>query len=1150
MDLQNWLTENSLDGNIDSNILTLNNKQYYIFEAGEDEVIFDEHFRFALEDEFVQLLEKEGVQDIVFKFGEKWYFSPIEEPVLNILKYIGTSVVAEQGLDIPHLGVHGKYDFCNGSRDYSDWCIKAKFLGISTLAICEQDTLAGTLSFQIACKEASIKSILGETVTVTKNQEYQYKIKLYCINEEGWRNLLNINAQIKVFNEGFVTEQFILEHSKGLVCVIDCITDLSKIDFKKYQKIFGKDKLYYQFDLVEWSNPSKENEHLQIIKDYVNKWQSLINPVLVCDSYYLDKDESHIKKILNKMGQIGFQNESRNQHFKSINDIIEQCDELFGEQKDKCTEFVDKLLNNTLALSTLCDFKIKLGEIHLPAYEMTEVEQKEFDTVEDLFWNLISKGLEEKIIGKVEDESIYIDRVQEEVRVIEMGGFIPYFLITWDILNWCKNNDILTSIGRGSSAGSLVAYLLNIVKIDPLKYDLLFERFLSENRIGTSLPDIDNDIQSDRRDDVKRYIENRYGINYVTSIGTYGTFKAKAAIKDLGRNLNVDYSKTNYVTGLVPEDADFTEIFKVAVKSSKEKTSPLKSYIQQYPQVVENYPLIANQPGTVSIHAAGIIIIPKTYNGQSLTIYDWMPVKKMDGVIVTEWEGEQLEKAGYLKLDILGILQLQKFAEIIKLIEQNHKKKIDFDSMDLKESGVYELFQEGLNEDVFQFGAAGLKAYCKDLKPENIDDLIATVALYRPGPIESGSHKKYVNIKHGKESPEYDYMLEDITRNTYGLYCYQEQVMKAVHILGGLTLVEAEDVRKAMGKKIADKMEKYKVQFINGAIKNKCSELEAIAIWNKLERFASYGFNKSHAAAYAHVGFFSQWLKYKFPIEFWSICLRHSKQELISSRIGEMHKVSEVRVLPPDINESVDAFKPDFEKNHIFWSISSILQIGDVAMAELMKERNERGKFFSFEDFHYRIEKRVNKRQKMNLIMAGCFDIIENIKSPTERYALLKKFVNIIGEDLPEELTDPSLISKEHFWILKQKELTGFGTFDFEKIYKTNFKPVKNFPYLDPSTLQDVEMRGKYVTAVGIFSEVIDQKMKNKPGYFGKTTISSNDENMTCLIWDKIWPDWKDLVMSSKNKIVAVTAVIKYDEKYSFKNVIQTIDNTDIVVLN
>lgn len=441
MELSQWLEENHLCGEINSPFLTLNDKTYFIIEQSE-QPLFNDKFEFILPSLFFETeIETEFV---TFQFGRNWYWSSVEKPKLNILKYIGQSTVYSN--DFPYIGIHGVAELGNGSGDYVEWCKKAKFLGVETLGICEDSTLAGVLRFQIACKDIGIKSIIGETVVV-KDGENVYKLKLYCKNSVGWKNLLNINAQIKVFNDGWVNVEYIYEHSEGLICVIDSSTKLIPSMVKEWITLgFGED-IYYQFDPVEWANDTKETQHLELIRERVMNRVG-IKPILICDSYYLDKADSHIRKLLNTVSQIGFQNQSSDQYFKTTGDVLAQCDELFKNDK-KTNAFFDVLLKNTNAIGEQCNFEIKLKELHLPQYEMTKEEKKSYKTVDDLFWGLINAGMEEKIIGKVEDESTYWERVEKEVNVINKGGLRDYFLIIWDIINWCKKNDILTGFGRG-----------------------------------------------------------------------------------------------------------------------------------------------------------------------------------------------------------------------------------------------------------------------------------------------------------------------------------------------------------------------------------------------------------------------------------------------------------------------------------------------------------------------------------------------------------------------------------------------------------------------------------------------------------------------------------------------------------------------------
>ncbi len=1160
MELKEWLDQNKIQHHfLDTDVVEIKKlipegyRQvvYYVFVPRMNyeniETLFSSKFEFLFTEEERQFLQANEIENIVFEFGDKWFYSSIYKVELNILKYLGELNEQTQQALHTYLGVHGQYEICNGSRDYNDWCKKAKFLGVATLGICEEHTLAGTLNFQLACKKNGIKSILGETVKVVAEKE-EFKIKLYVIDKIGWNNLLHINKEIKVKNNNsHVSYEFVLSHSEGLVCVFQTNTVLDEELIDTYREAFS-DRLFYQLDFVEWSSPKYDKDYLQSILTYLKDYRGLIEPILICDSYYLDKDDAGIKKILNEIGKVGFKHQSKDQYFKSMTDVIEGALPLFEDSdKELILDQFTKSLGNLDALNKLCDFEIEVGVLHLPEYELNDFEAQLYESTEDLFWGLIGEGFDIKIKGKVKDEQTYLDRIEKEAKVILDAGLHHYFLILHDIIRWCSDNNILTGIGRGSAVGSLIAYIFNITKADPLKYGLLFERFLTESRASSGLPDIDTDISSDRRDEVKRYIEERYGVDNVVSIGTYGNFKMRAAVKDLSRVFGCDFAKTNYISSIINPECSYEELF-----SDAQNIAPLKHFIQDNVEIFSNIPLISLQPKTESIHAAGVVITPKIYKGENMTVFDWMPVKMMDGVLISEWEGESIEKVGFLKEDILGIKQLQKFSEILSLIESNHKVKIVLEDIDLTDRDVYNLFQEGFNEDVFQFGALGLKSYCRELKPENINDLIATVALYRPGPIENGIHKNYIKIKHGLKDIEYDHpLLEEVTKETYGLLVYQEEIMQVCVELAGFTLEESDAIRSAMGKKNMEKMESYRLQFIKGCIERSVDEFTAVKIWNKLESFAKYAFNKSHACAYAITGYCSQWLKFNFPLEFWTVALNYSDATEISRRIAELHKISSIKVLPPDINKSTNVFEHSVEDNEIYWSIGSIKFIGEKALENIITERDSNGKFFSFTDFYKRINKRsVNKRCVINLILAGCFDKIEKIESPVKRYELLNNYVSkILGEKLEDDLYKSDNIWKEYLWILKQKELTGYGYLDFKHIYNSYFlKDVSNSKngFIESMFLQEEESRGFNKCIVGVLTEVIQKNSKRGP--FGQIVVNCNDENITCLVWSEIWPDYKDLILQSVNKIICITGEIKLDT-FRNSNVLQTDLKTQISVL-
>lgn len=496
--LTNWITENLLS------VKEINERTIEIAEVGkflliepksfkesDKQLLFDNEFQIVLntiEDKYCN-----DVDFLLFEFGSKWYYTDSLTPeVIHPFKYLGKAEITFHESTVPVLGTHGGYELCGGSALYTDWCKKAKFLGVDTLGICELNTLAGTLDFQSSCKDAGIKPIIGETITILTTSKAKINIKIYVQDEEGWINLLWINKIINVDNTGeYITEEQLLNKdlkTEGLIVVLSPEVDLD-IYFQKFDFYFSD--VYYQIDFVEWSSQSRDEFWLNSLKHYLENYyiaeSTTLRPIIINDAYYLDKEDHIIRPSLNTIGKVGFKNQSKDQFFKSIDDVFLQALGLFSETDERCVDLLDSAISNTKKLCAEIDFKIPTGQFRLPEYEMSEEENLLHDTNEDLFWSKIEKGVEEKVFNKVADEQIYLDRIQMEAEVIKKGGFIDYFLIIADIIRWCKTQDILVGIGRGSSAGSLIAYCLDITKIDPIKYDLIFQRFLNEGRLSKSV---------------------------------------------------------------------------------------------------------------------------------------------------------------------------------------------------------------------------------------------------------------------------------------------------------------------------------------------------------------------------------------------------------------------------------------------------------------------------------------------------------------------------------------------------------------------------------------------------------------------------------------------------------------------------------------
>ncbi len=834
---EKWLVDNYLSFTlVQENIYLINDSSYLLLKE-KNGLIINQKFSLILDKEEEGLLS--DIDFVVYLWGDKFLYTPkdkIKSPEFNFLRYIGK---IEQE-SYPFLGIHGKYELLNGSRDYELWCKKASFLNIKTLGICEKNTLAGVLDFQEECKKNNINSIIGETITIKVENNF-YLGKVFVLNEIGWKNLLLINSDINVINpDRYVDEVRLLELSEGLVFIFHpAYFPFSSLKIKQYLTKFSE--CYFQLDSCEYNNPETDENFIINTNKYL---KSSLNPILISDAYYLEKEDKGIKSALNSLsGERDLLSES--QWFKTDDENFNLLRELFQENSN-FEEVIIKSISSLLELESKCNFEIETGKFKLPQYKMTEDELKEFKTVENLFFSVIEEGFQKKIIEKGLSEQIYSDRLEEEIRVIQKGGFEDYFLILWDIINFCQKNNILTGIGRGSAAGSLVAYLMGLTKIDPIPYGLLFARFLNEGRIGKSLPDVDTDFEALKKPVVKNYLEQKYGQDKVCSIGTYTTLQIKAALKDLSRLKGVDIGTVELVSKLIgssSEDGRFFRepweyIFQIALKNPI-----IKQFVESHPDIVSDIELVLGQPKAASVHPCATLILP-----ENESIFTSVPIRKgeVNGekLLVSEWEGEFIEKAGYLKEDILGINQLDKFRMIIDLVKENYKEDIDIYSLPLNEPEVYKMFQEGYCGDVFHLGSKSLTKYGIEVVPEKIEDLIAILAVYRPGPIEGNAHNDLVSLRHGEKQPDFYPGTELITKETYSLIIYQEQIMQICQKIGGFSLVEADDIRKAMGKLNQKLLDSYKDRWFEGALKNGYSESVVQELWDKMVAFGGYAFNK------------------------------------------------------------------------------------------------------------------------------------------------------------------------------------------------------------------------------------------------------------------------------------------------------------------
>ena len=1156
---KDWIKKNKIncteimDGIIDTEIGVM----FWIPDLETGEPIFTETFGLKINSQQVDLAESAGAEYYLFHFGGNLYYtssSDVTEIQLNLFKHIGQTT--QKKIAFPFLGIHGKYDLMNGTRGYGDWVTKAKFFGITCLGICEKDTLAGTLPFQFACKSGGVKPILGATYTVERNNQQKYNVKLYATNQQGWENLLLLNKLVNVDNvEDRIIPEWDLvsgDYSDGLVCVLDPVFEFSIEKVVEILLELNFVKVYMNFDSSELMSDKRDLEKLNNLKTYLTSFRDKLPLIFIPDAYYLDKEDAEIKEHLNSIGSIKGQLASNDQYFKHITDIIYSLEPLFLEDDFRFEQIVKEGIVSCREVEKLVNFEIDTSKRHLPEYQMTAKEKEKYGTNKTMFLQLIEEGVVNRnILAKHSKEEVY-ERLETEISVIVGANVYNYFLITWDMIRFCKEKDILTGFGRGSAAGCLISYLLGLLHVNPLEHGLLFERFLNPGRVMKSLPDIDSDIETSRREEVKAYLEFRYGDTRVASIGTYTSLKLRAALKDLNREMGTtDTGTMNYMckslgqTGIGRGDSNvsFLEFFQRAALKPK-----LKEWMQENTEMINLVPLCYASPKAASIHACAMVITPKI--SEEDDIFRRIPIRKMGDVLVTEWQGEDLDGLGYLKQDVLGLRQLDKFRDILDLIKENEGIDIDIYNLPLDDKNIYKMFSEGFGRDVFHFGSDTLANYLRAMQPDSIHDLIAAISLVRPGAMGIGAHAKYLSVKSGESEPDYDFGLEEVTKHTYGVTIYQEQVMESVRVLADFTLAEADDVRRGLGKMNVKYLAPYKERFIDKTVGKGCGKEEALAIWDKLAGFARYGFNKSHAAAYSITGYVCNWLKFYFPTQFWVVALEYADDSKIPSYVSEINKMKGIKISPPDINKSYVGFVADYKTNTIFWSIDSIKFVGAASVEKILEARNRVGSFVNLEHLLEEVDqKHLNKRVVTNMIIAGCFDIMCNIKHSYQRVHILEEFYRLRKIKKKDQVAwmDSKSINYEWFWTLKQNEICGLGLMSYKDAlqYTDNLYEEEQY-FVDEEEFYLDEYHNKYVVVGGIVTEVMERQSKR--GGMGKIVINCNTEPIEVRLWPDQWNkkdengiSMREELLKSKGKILFISGKIAPPSIYNADNLLQTV---------
>lgn len=908
--------------------------------------------------------------------------------------------------DFAHLHVHTEYSLLDGFSRVKKLIKRAKELNMSSIAITDHGCMFGVIDFYKTAIEEGIKPIIGcEVYTAARGlrdkdpnyDKYQGHLVLLAKNIEGYKNLIKIVSTSYV--EGFyykprVDMEELKRHNKGIIALSACLAgdvaralmnrnyDKAKQFAIDYRDIFGEENFF--LEIQDHNLPEQKEVNSGLVK--LSK-ETGIQLVATNDVHYVNKEDSKIHDVLMCIQMGKTLNDPNRMRFGS--------DEFYLKSREEMEElfpYALEAIDNTTKIADMCNVEFDFNTIHLPKYDVPKGY-----TPETYLRELCFNGLKERYDSPSDE---VLERLNYELDVIEKMGYVEYFLIVWDFINFSKENNIIVGPGRGSAAGSIVAYTLKITDIDPIKYSLLFERFLNPERI--SMPDIDIDFCYERREEVIDYVKRKYGDDHVAQIITFGTMGAKAAIRDVGRVLDIGYNKVDKIAKEIPFALGMT------IDKALDTNPNLKELYDQDPETKEIINISKQIEGMLrhaSTHAAGVVISKNPVD-------EYVPLYKHQDAITTQFTMTTLEELGLLKMDFLGLRTLTVIRDTLDLIEKNrviknYTEKIDFSKMDYDDPKVYEMLSSGNTLGVFQLESAGMRSFIKQLRPDNFEDIVAGISLFRPGPMDS--IPAYIKNKSNPKDVTYLHeKLKPIMEVTYGCLVYQEQVMQVVRDLGGYSYGRSDLVRRAMSKKKMDVMEEERQYFIHGkfdedgnieiagCIRNGVEEEIANKIFDDMIDFARYAFNKSHAAAYGVLAYETAYLKTYYPVEFMAA--------LITSVMGNTDKVVEyireckaleIDVLPPDINKSFSKFS--VEGNNIRFGLAAVKNVGVNIINNIIDERESNGLFVDLVDLVKRLDQKdTNKRVIESLIKCGAFDnISENRASLMVGYESLLESVSM-----------------------------------------------------------------------------------------------------------------------------------------------------------
>lgn len=889
-----------------------------------------------------------------------------------------------------HLHLHTEYSLLDGANRIDKMVKKIQELGMSSVAVTDHGNMFGTIQFYQQAKKNGIKPIIGCEVYISPTTRFDksqsasasaHHLVLLAKDDVGYKNLIKLVSL--GYTEGFyykprIDREILSQYADGLIGMTACLKGEVPYWFTheqdekamaiagEYRDIFGKDNFYLELQYHHIKEQEIANRELvKLAKKYD------LPLVATNDAHYLNKADATPHDLLLCIGTGKRVSDEHRMRYASDEFYIKSAAEMadvFGDYPEA--------LENTLTIAERCNVEFEFGKFILPVYEVPDGHT--FDTYME---ELARDGLEERldVIFKHAPEAeheklraIYEERLDVELDIIRTMGYAGYFLIVWDFINYAKQHGIPVGPGRGSAAGSLVAFGMRITDIDPIKYNLLFERFLNPERV--SMPDIDVDFCMNRREEVIKYVSRKYGKENVSQIATFGTLGAKAVVRDVGRVLDMSYGDVDKIAKLIPNE------LKMTLEKSLNSVPEMRELKESDPKVAElldNAQVLEGLTRHVSTHAAGVVISPKPLD-EFVPLYKGT---KEDDEISTQYPMGDLEKVGLLKMDFLGLRNLTMISDTLDFIKQSKGEEIDVMDLDMEDRASYELLSRGHTLGVFQLESSGMRELLRKLKPETFEDIIAVLALYRPGPLGSGMVDDFIERKHGRKVIEYPLpQLESILKETYGVIIYQEQVMQISNVLAGYSLGEADLLRRAMGKKKAEEMAKQRKRFLEGTRERKIPDAKAEEVFSLMEYFAGYGFNKSHTAAYALITYQTAYLKAHYPVEFMAALLTSDMDntDRVVKYINECREM-QIPILPPDVNESFKNFSVVVNKDcacdSIRFGLAAVKNVGGGAIDSIIDVREHEGKYEGVQDFCERVDlSKVNKRVVESLIKCGAFD--------------------------------------------------------------------------------------------------------------------------------------------------------------------------------